>query len=146
MVLAVSRCGSACASSDCVSTGRKNVQKGARALNSPRVLPPLCPVLRALPPSPSQALLHIAGAYAYDGHVTPDCITLPCPDQPPRSPAEMKSAEELFRVYDLYLWLYDRLGAPGVFRGRRQVLRMRQQVADLIDQALQRMGGLQPAG
>lgn len=55
----------------------------------------------------------------------------------------MKTAEELFRVYDLYLWLYDRLGSPGVFRGRRQVLRQRQKVAELIDCALQRMGGLQ---
>jgi hypothetical protein len=54
----------------------------------------------------------------------------------------MKVAEELFRVYDLFLWLYDRLGAPGVFRGRRQVLQQRQQVAGLIDVALQRMGGV----
>jgi hypothetical protein len=90
----------------------------------------------------AQALLQIASAYAYERHVTPECITLPCPDQPPRSPAEMKTAEELFRVYDLYLWLYDRLGAPGVFRGRRQVLRQRQQVGELIDIALQKMGGV----
>lgn len=53
----------------------------------------------------------------------------------------MKSAEELFRVHELYLWLYDRL-APGVFRGRRHVLQQRQHVADLIDVALQQMGGV----
>jgi hypothetical protein len=54
----------------------------------------------------------------------------------------MKTAEELFRVFDLYLWLYDRLGAPGVFRGRHQVMRQRQQVGELIDVALQKMGGV----
>jgi hypothetical protein len=57
----------------------------------------------------------------------------------------MKTAEELFRVYDLYLWLHSRLGAPGVFRGRRQVLQQRQHVAELIDVALKKMGGV-PAG
>ena len=94
----------------------------------------------------AQALLQIASSYAFERLVTPDCITLSCPEQPPRTPAEMKSAEELFRVYDLYLWLYDRLGAPGVFRGRRKVLRLRQTVAELIDIALQRMGGLSAGG
>jgi len=54
----------------------------------------------------------------------------------------MKTAEEMFRVYDLYLWLYDRLGAPGVFSGRRQVLQQRQHVAELIDSALQEMGAV----
>lgn len=92
-----------------------------------------------------QALLQIAAAYAYDRHVTPDCISLPCPDQPPRSPAEMKTAEELFRVYDLYLWLCTRLGAPGVFRGRKHVLKQREHVAGLIDVALKKMGGV-PTG
>lgn len=90
-----------------------------------------------------QALLHIAGCYVYDRHVTPDCLPIRCPDQPPRSPAEMKTAEEVFRVLDLYLWLAnDRLGSPGVFKDRREVEEQRQQVAGLIDVALQRMGGV----
>lgn len=89
-----------------------------------------------------QALLQIATSYAYERSVSPSCLTQPCPQQPPRTPAEMKTAEEIFRVYDLYLWLFDRLGAPGVFRGRRQVLQQRQHVAELIDSALQEMGGV----
>jgi hypothetical protein len=54
----------------------------------------------------------------------------------------MKVCEEVFRVLDLWLWLYDRLGAPGVFRGRAHVLAERQRVAELIDAALRHMGGL----
>jgi hypothetical protein len=57
----------------------------------------------------------------------------------------MKTAEELFRVYDLYLWLHSRLGAPGVFKGQPQVLKQRQHVAELIDVALKTMGGV-PSG
>lgn len=97
--------------------------------------------LSAPPPTP-QALLQLASSYAFERCVTPDCITLHQPSHAPRSAAEMKAAEELFRVLDLYLWLYDRLGVPGVFRGRRQVLQQRQQVAELINSALRRMGGL----
>jgi hypothetical protein len=75
--------------------------------------------------------------------VTPDCIALAMPGQPPRSLSEMKTAEEAFRCLDLYLWLYDRLGA---FTGRGRVLAQRQQLAGLIDAALLRMGGVVPAG
>lgn len=53
----------------------------------------------------------------------------------------MKAAEELFRIYDLYLWLAGRMG-PGVFRGRKFIRQQRQQVADLINVALQEMGGI----
>lgn len=104
-----------------------------------------CTVLLCL----SQALLTFATLYVDEHRITPDCITTSI-SSPPRTPAEMKAAEELFRVYDLYLWLAGRMG-PGVFQGQKQVRQQRQQVAELINFALQEMGGVlghaaRPAG
>jgi hypothetical protein len=73
-----------------------------------------------------QALLAFATLYVEQQRITPDCMPLPM-QQPPASQAEMKSAEELFCVYDLYLWLAGRVG-HGVFRGRKQVQQQRAQV------------------
>lgn len=73
-----------------------------------------------------QALLAFASLFVEQQRVTPDCMALPL-QTPPASQVEMKAAEELFRVYDLYLWLAGRVG-HGVFRGRKQVQRQRAQV------------------
>lgn len=97
-----------------------------------------------MPPLPCywcvQALLTFATLYVDHRRVTPECITTQIP-APPRTAAEMKAAEELFRVYDLYLWLGGRAG-PGVFQGRKVIRQQRQQVAELINVALQEMGGV----
>jgi hypothetical protein len=85
----------------------------------------LC-LLPALFAAPLQALLAFATLYVQDLRITPDCMPLP-PQQPPASQAEMKAAEELFRVNDLYLWLAGRVG-HGVFRRRKQVQQQRAQV------------------
>lgn len=87
-----------------------------------------------------QALLTFATLYVEERRVTPHCITSRL-TAPPRTAVEMKAAEELFRVYDLYLWLAGRVG-PGVFQGQKLIRKQRQQVAELINVALQEMGGV----
>lgn len=91
-----------------------------------------------------QALVVFAGRYTYERQVTPEAIQQQPPTEPPRTPSEMKAAEELFRIYDLYLWLAGRMG-HGVFRGQQHVLQHRQQVAAMIDVALRRLGGVEGA-
>jgi hypothetical protein len=88
------------------------------------------PVCCSLLAAAVQALLAFATLYVQEQRITPDCMPLPL-QQPPCSQAEMKAAEELFRVYDLYLWLAGRVG-HGVFRGRKQVQRQRAQVRAFV--------------
>jgi hypothetical protein len=92
-----------------------------------------------------QALVVFAGRYTYERRVTPEAIQQQLPIEPPRTPSEMKAAEELFRIYDLFLWLAGRMG-HGVFRGQQHVQKHRQQVATMIDVALRRLGGVESAG
>eukprot|EP00879_Flechtneria_rotunda_P023857 GHRR01025266.1.p1 GENE.GHRR01025266.1~~GHRR01025266.1.p1 ORF type:complete len:416 (+),score=89.85 GHRR01025266.1:337-1584(+) len=91
-------------------------------------------------PAVMQALVALASQYATNRQVTPDVISHTI-TSPPATQAQMKAAEELFRVYDLYLWLEGRM-APGVFQGKKLVQERRQAVADLIDEGLCKMGGL----
>lgn len=80
-----------------------------------------------------QALLTFATRYAHDRYVTPDCI-LHRVSEPPATLTALKRAEELFRVYDLYVWLAARF--TGTIQGHGAAMHRRLHCSDLIDQAL----------
>lgn len=78
------------------------------------------------------------------GHVTPACIHHPALGaQPPRTEAELLRAEELFRVYDLFVWLALRFGS-GAFKGVAHARQARRAVSKAIEQGLRQLD--QPAG
>ncbi|PNH00709.1 ATP-dependent RNA helicase SUPV3L1, mitochondrial [Tetrabaena socialis] len=91
-------------------------------------------------PAVAAALLRFARLFCGAGVVGHEAIATggrPLPQDPPRSESELKWLEELFRVYDLYVWLGFRL--PYAFTGRQEAEAARAVCGGLIEEGLDRL-------